>query len=165
METIIIVIAVLLTIVGLLGSVLPVLPGAPLNLAAIILLFFSSNNKAEIGIFALVFFGILTAISLVIDYVLPLERAKAAGASKWGMWGAGIGMIMGFIIFNFLGMIVWMFLGAVIGEIFYGAKFYPAMKSGLGTFIGTLVAILVKLCIAGMMTVYFLWKLAKISLS
>lgn len=162
MEIAIIILAVLLTLAGLAGCIIPVLPGAPLNFAAILILFFLNNEKAEISAAALVIWGLLTAATLVIDYVLPLERAKAMGASRWGMWGAGIGMLIGFIILNFPGMLVGMFLGAVAGEIFYGAKLYPAVKSGWGTFLGTLLAALVKLGIAGLMTVYFFWKLAKI---
>lgn len=157
MEIALLILAGVLAIAGLLGSVVPILPGAPLNFIGIVILYFV-KDEGVVSLTALIIFGVLTLIAIVIDYVLPIAKAKAFGASKYGIWGSIIGMIVGLLAFSFIGMVVGTFLGAVIGELINRKKMGQAMTAGAATFLGTFLAMIVKLVISSVMTVYFFIK-------
>ena len=86
-------------VVGLLGSLLPVLPGPPISYAGILLLHFS--KYAQYGSRFLILFGALTAIVAVLDYVVPVWGTKKFGGSKYGTWGATIGVLIGLFLRSF----------------------------------------------------------------
>ena len=136
---------------GLLGSVLPVLPGLPLSYIGLLLLHFTSIVQFSPA-FLIVWLLIIIAIQ-VLDYFIPIWGTKFFGGSKYGTWGSTIGVIAG-LFFAPWGIILGPFLGAVIGELIYGKSFTPALKAGLGSFIGFLTGTLAKIII-GLVLIFF----------
>jgi len=98
----------------------------------------------------------MTIVVTVLDYVVPAAGAKKFGASKFGFWGAVIGMLVGIIFFPPLGMIIGAFIGAIVGEMIVGKQTYDALKAGWGVFIGVMFGMLLKLIASGVMTFYFI---------
>jgi uncharacterized protein YqgC (DUF456 family) len=144
----------IMIIVGLLGCVLPVLPGPPLSFAALLVLQFS--RFADFSSAFLLTWGCVTIIVTVLDYVVPIWGTKKFGGSKPGMWGAAIGLILGLIFLPPFGIIIGPFVGAVIGEALTGKNAAASFRAGLGSFMGLLVGIGIKLAASIMMTYYFI---------
>jgi uncharacterized protein YqgC (DUF456 family) len=92
----------------------------------------------------------------VLDYVLPIWGAKVYKASKYGIWGSVIGMLIGVFFFPPWGMILGLLIGAVIGELTAGKQSAEAFKVGFVTFAASIIMILVKLVISGIMSFYLL---------
>jgi len=101
----------------------------------------------------LVWLGIVIVVS-VLDYVVPAYFTKVTGGSKFGSWGAIIGLFVG-LIYPPVGMIFGSLLGAFIGELVFGQN--PPMKSvksALGAFIGFIFGTGLKLICAAVMMFY-----------
>ena len=150
MATVIIILGFILGLVGLAGCVLPFLPGPPLNFAALILLSLVRDWEPFGAVF-LVSMGILTAGVTVLDYVVPAIGARRFGASKAGVWGSVIGMIVGLVLFPPWGMLIGAFVGALVGELIAGKEGKRALRAGWGTFVGTMVGTGIKLAASGIM--------------
>lgn len=157
MEYFILSIAIVFTLVGVIGSVLPALPGLPFNYIALLMLQYYYKPFSTTF---LVVMAVAVMIIMVLDYFLPIWTAKKFGATKQGIWGSMIGMIAG-IIFTPIGMLLGMFAGAVIGDMMAGKESKDALKSGVATFFGTLLSIGIKLICAGTMAWYFFVELFK----
>jgi uncharacterized protein len=139
-------------ITGLLGSVLPILPGPPISYAGILLLHFSSY--AQYSARFLILYAALTAIVAVLDYIIPVWGTKHFGGSKYGTWGATIGVIVGLFI-GPAGLILGPFFGAFIGEIVAGRKFNEAFRAGFGSFIGFITGTLMKIVLSIILAFHF----------
>jgi uncharacterized protein YqgC (DUF456 family) len=144
LEVTLIVIAVSLGIAGVVGSVMPALPGPPLGYIGLLLLHFTLGGEVFSTSFLLIF-GLLTVAAVAMDYALPALGAKMYGASKYGVIGSMVGMIVGLLVFAFVGMMAGMFLGAVIGEYMAGKKTGQAVKAGTASFLGGVAAMALKL--------------------
>jgi len=149
-----IILGALLQLIGLAGCVLPWLAGPPFNFAGLILLSVARDWNVFSPKF-LVIMGALTALTMVLDYAMPLMGARRFGASKRGFWGAFLGMIAGAFAFPPFGLILGAFAGAVIGEMSAGKDQAGALRAGWGVFVGTMAAMTVKLIVSGVMTFYF----------
>jgi uncharacterized protein len=143
----------LLMIVGLVGCVLPVIPGPPLSFIGLLLLHFS--KYAEYRFEFLLMFGLIAVIVTVLDYLVPIWGTKKFGGSKAGMWGAAIGLVLGLIFLPPLGIIIGPFAGAVIGEALTGKETAKAFRAGLGSLLGLMMGIGLKLAASVTMTFYF----------
>lgn len=157
LEVIFITLAVALAVAGIIGSILPILPGPPMGYAGILLLHFARGDVFSNAF--LITFGFLTAAAVVIDYALPAVGAKMYGASKYGVIGSAIGMIVGLIVFSLPGMFIGMFAGAVAGEYLAGKKTREALKSGTASFAGGVAATALKLVLCVVMLFYVLINL------
>lgn len=127
----------LVMLVGVAGSILPVLPGAPLAFGSLLLA--RILHFSEISWWVIILFGILTIIGIVLDYTVPIATTKKMGGSKYGIWGLVIGFIIGIIFspFGFVSIIVAPFLGALIGELIYDRQNHRrAIKAATGSVIG-----------------------------
>ncbi len=133
-------------IIGLLGSVLPVIPGPPLSFVGMLL--FHLTTKFHFSTSLLLIYGIAMVIITVVDYIIPIYGTKKMGGSKYGMWGSTIGLIIGLFIFPPFGLILGPFVGAFIGEIIKGKTSQIALKSAIGSFLGFLFGTLLKLIYA-----------------
>mgnify|MGYP001079769119 CR=1 FL=1 len=153
---ILIITGIILNILGIIGIVVPALPGIILNYLALFLLYISRGEEA-IGLNALIMFGLLTLLVALLDYILPLAGAKKLGASRTGIIFAVIGMITGMIFFPPFGIFFGLLIGAFVGELIAGKSQSQAFKAGLVTFLGILTSMVVKLMLAVVMTVYYLW--------
>jgi uncharacterized protein YqgC (DUF456 family) len=135
-----------LIVVGLLGTVLPVLPGLPLMFAGMLLAAWNDDFQ-RIGVLTLVVLGVLVAVSIAVDVFASIVGARRVGASKKAMWGAGIGGLVG-LLFGLPGLLLGPFLGAVGGEIVDGRDRQGALKVGVGTWVGIAVGAALKLALA-----------------
>jgi uncharacterized protein YqgC (DUF456 family) len=154
--TLLVVLGVLLLGAGLVGCVLPVLPGPPLSFAGILLLWAARDFQAvTFGTTTVVMLGALAILVTVIDYVAPVIGAKRYGASRAGIWGSVLGMIVGAIFFPPFGMLIGAFVGALGGEVASGKQGGEATRAAWGVFVGTVAGILLKLAASGAITVYF----------
>ena len=153
MDIILISLGIILTITGILGCILPFMPGPPLNYAAILLLHFTTGFQFSNRF--LIIWAIVTVAVVVLDYIIPVWGTKKFGGSKQGVWGSVIGLIAGMFFFPPFGIIIGPFVGAVAGEIIAGKNSKDALKSGFGSFVGFVTGTLLKLIVSGMMTWYF----------
>jgi len=154
LEIVLFVSTLLIMLFGLIGSALPVIPGVPIIWVAA-LIYGLVTGFETIGLNYLLIFGILTAVSLVLDWVVNIYGAKKFGASKWGMVGAFLGMIVGMFVGALAGMIIGPFIGAVLFELLIGKTSGPALKAGFGTFVGFIVGVVMKFGLAVAMIGFF----------
>lgn len=141
MNTFLIVLAVILALVGIAGSIVPGLPGPPLSWAAVLVLNFTS--VAEYSPTFLVVTALAAAVITVLDYVVPSLSTKKFGGSKAGVWGCNIGLVVSIIGLPFgpqglLGVVLWPFVGAFVGERISGKASREALKAAWGAFVGFL---------------------------
>ncbi len=143
----------LVMLAGLIGSLLPVLPGTPLVLVAAIghRLYFGAASVSNLVLGILV---ALTLVSLVFDFLAGMLGAKKFGATWRGMTGAVIGGIVG-LFFNLPGIILGPFLGAMIFEMLGDKEFEKAAKAGFGAAVGLLLGIVGKFSICVVMMILF----------
>ena len=147
-------IAIVLVLVGLAGTVLPVLPGALLVFGGLFLAAWT-DGFARVGTVALVIIGVLGALSFVADFVATLLGAKRVGASPQALVGATLGGLVG-IFLGLPGLILGPFVGAVLGELVARRRVGQAAKVGLGTWLGLAAAAVAKVVLAFMMFATFL---------
>lgn len=144
-------IAALLVLAGLLGTVLPVLPGIPLMFAGMLLAAWAGDFQA-IGAPALIVLAALTLLSVAVDFWATAHGAKRVGASRLAMWGAVIGTLVG-LLFGLPGLLLGPFAGALAGELLHHRSLHPdrvghATKVGAGTWLGLLLGTALKLALA-----------------
>ena len=157
MDYFLISVAVILIILGLLGCILPVIPGPPLSFLGILAGHFTRWGSIETN--WLIWMGIAAAIVTVLDYVFPVWATKRFGGSKRGVWGATIGLVIGIFFFPPIGIIVGPFVGAFIGEYTSPENKKNALKSAIGSFIGFLLGTGLKFAVSGVITYYFVVEL------
>jgi uncharacterized protein YqgC (DUF456 family) len=147
------ILALLLMGVGLVGSLVPVLPGLPLILLVAVghRLVFGAASIGDVGLLLLT---VLTAVALLMDYLATLIGARKLGATWWGLAGALIGAVAG-LFFALPGVVLGPFLGATLLELLSGREFEAAVKAGMGAVIGLVCGAVAKLaCSAAMMGVF-----------
>jgi uncharacterized protein YqgC (DUF456 family) len=151
MEWIWIILGIILAIVGILGSVLPILPGPPIAYAGLILQQLRDDAPFSTR-FLLIWAGIVL-VTLVIDFVIPIWFTKRYGGTKYGVWGCTIGFIAAFWMGPF-GMIIGPFLGAFVGELIGGQNSHKSFRAALGSFFGFLMGSFIKIVASCMMLYY-----------
>ncbi len=154
MDSLLLVIGALLQVLGLVGSVLPALAGPPFNFLGLIMLCLAKGWDIYTPAFLIGMAG-LTALSVVLDYVLPIRGARKYGSSRWGTRGAFLGMLVGLIFMPPFGLIIGAFAGAVIAELLAGQKNNKALRAGWGVFLGFFASLLIKLIASGLMTFFY----------
>ena len=143
------VIAGILIVAGLVGSILPNLPGIPVMFGGMLLAAWVGHFH-KIPAWVIVFLGVLAAFSVVFDFFAGTYGARKYGASTAAVWGALIGTIVG-LFFSIPGIILGPFIGAVIGQLASGSPADHAARVGVGTWIGLLIGTEIKLAVAFMM--------------
>ena len=149
--------AVALILIGVAGTVLPVLPGAILVFAGIALAAWI-DDFARIPVWLLVLLGVLTVMAWAVDYVAAAAGAKRAGASRLAMIGAAIGTLAG-ILSGLWGLLFMPLVGAAIGEYLAQRDALRAGKVGIATWIGLLLGSAAKVAIVLTMVGIFLFAL------
>ena len=137
MDIFLLVVSFLIMIVGIIGSVIPVLPG-PLS-SWLGLFIFSNISDVEVQSKTLIFCLIIALIIFVFDYVIPIYTSKKFGASKYGIIGASIGTLIGLFLPPF-GIILGALLGAISGELLLNKNFEKSIKAASGVFIGLIIS-------------------------
>ena len=153
MNTALWIIAVLMVIVGIAGTVLPALPGVALVFAGILLAAwidgFTVISGWTVGVLAA-----LTAVGLVVDYIAQVMSAQRAGATPLGIAGAAVGTVVG-IFTGLIGLLFMPLAGAAVGEFIAHRDMLRAGKVGVATWVGLLVGAVLKLAIVFTMTGIF----------
>ncbi len=158
--TILYLIAAILVLVGLAGIILPALPGIPLIFAGMLLAAWT-GGFGKVGPGLLVALGVLTLLSVAVDFWAAAVGARRVGASRLAIIGAVVGTFAG-LFFGPLGLFVGPFAGAVIGELLHGRRLDAggmglATRVGFGTWLGIVFGIALKLMLAFAMLGLFAW--------
>lgn len=151
MEIMIIIVAFLLIVLGIVGCIVPMLPGTPLSYAGILLLHFT--EQVQFTTTQLIIWLILVIVLQVMDYITPLLGSKYSGGTAYGNRGCIAGTIVG-LFFMPWGIILGPFFGAVIGEMLGGRDLEHALRSGIGSMIGFVLGTLLKVIVG----FYFLYE-------
>jgi uncharacterized protein YqgC (DUF456 family) len=149
-----IIIGMILLIVGIIGCILPILPGQILSWASLLML--QLQHDPPFTAKFIFVWALITAGVTLLDYLVPIWGTKKLGGSKTGMWGATIGLIIGIFFFPPFGLIIGPFVGAVVGELIAGKNTNVAFRSGLGSFLGFVAGTMMKLVISLIMGYYFI---------
>ncbi|MBE0663556.1 MAG: DUF456 domain-containing protein [Bacteroidales bacterium] len=157
MDLLLISIAVILLLLGIVGCLVPMLPGPPLSFAALLLLQFTSHSPFTEEF--LIMWGLITAAVTAVDYWVPIYGTKKLGGTKWGVWGAAIGLIIGLFVFPPFGIITGPLIGALLGELIAGQEFSRALRSALGTFVGFVAGTIMKLVVSLILSYHFIINL------
>lgn len=150
-----IILGLLVAIIGLVGCILPVIPGPPLSYASLIILSLAKQWEPFSITFLIIMGALMLAVSLV-DYVFPAIGAKRYGASKAGVWFSIIGMLVGIFFIPPWGMFIGAFAGALIGELLVGKGGKRALRAGWGVFVGNMVSIGFKMAFAGVVIFFYI---------
>ena len=139
------ILAAVLVLVGLAGSVLPALPGVPLVFTGLFIAAWA-GEFARVSWPTLLLLGLLTLLSFVIDFAATALGAKRVGATRLAIIGALLGTLAG-VFLGLPGLIIGPFLGAVIGELLSHGQVQQATRAGLATWMGLLFGTLAKLAL------------------
>jgi len=156
MKTLWAVVTLLIMTVGLVGTVLPVIPGILLIYAGYLLYGFATGWQAY-GLTAIVGWSVVTGLVLLLDFYAGAIGAKRYGASQYGTWGSLIGGLIGTLVAGFPGLIMGPFVGAAAGELLRGRSHREALRSGWGTLLGFVVGSVVKIALGVVMIGTFIW--------
>ena len=149
--------AIALIAIGVVGTVVPALPGAILVFAGILLAAWI-DDFSRIRPWLLVLLGVLTAMAWLVDYVAAVAGAKRVGASKLAIVGAAMGTVAG-IFSGLWGLLFMPLVGAAIGEYIARRDARRAGKVGIATWIGLLLGSAAKVAIVLTMIGIFLFAL------
>jgi uncharacterized protein YqgC (DUF456 family) len=149
-------VAVLL-MAGLAGSLLPLIPGTPLILAAA-LLHALVTDFSPIGAGRLLLLAGLAALAYVLEYVASAVGVKKLGGSVWAIVGAAVGAVVG-LFFGLPGLLIGPVIGAVAGELIKSGEVERSLKAGFGALVGIVVALLGRFALAFTMVGLVLWWL------
>jgi hypothetical protein len=140
--------------VGLIGTVLPVFPGTIIILAGALIHRMMLGAEKSVSWRTIVILILLTAASYALDFLSGYFVARYFGATRWGMFGAFLGALIG-VFFGIPGLFVGPVIGAVAGEFLAGKRMIDAGRAGWGSLLGNLGAIVGKLLIALVMIAIF----------
>ncbi|UCH42297.1 MAG: DUF456 domain-containing protein [Dehalococcoidales bacterium] len=148
----------ILMLIGLLGVVLPLLPGIPLAWLGLFI-YAIGTGFDRISIATVVIFFVLTALALTLDLAAPMLGARKYKASKWGVLGAFLGFTVGIFVLGPWGIILGPLAGALLGELLAGKRVTQALRSALGTFVGFVAGTLFKIILILVMAGFFIASL------
>ncbi|HOY38721.1 MAG TPA: DUF456 domain-containing protein [Bacteroidales bacterium] len=159
-----------LIVLGVIGCIVPAIPGPPLSYCGILLLHFTKYCHFS-STFLIVWAVVVVAVT-VLDYLIPVWGTRKFGGSKWGAWGSVIGLIVG-LIYSPVGIFLGALGGALVGELIYQGRlnrrenspklsgkerFNKSLKAAFGSFIGLIFGILLKLTVSIWLAVAFIKK-------
>ncbi|MDO1528409.1 DUF456 family protein [Fulvimonas sp. R45] len=134
---------------GLIGTMLPALPGLPMIFGGIWLAA-AVDGYRHLGLWWLLLLGALAALGIVVDFVAASLGAKRVGASKAAIWGASLGTLVG-MFFGLAGLVLGPFVGALLGEFGSSGSVLRSTHVGISTWLGLLFGALLKLVLSLLM--------------
>ena len=148
------IIAVIFFTMGVLGTVLPALPGAPLIwLGMLIYGLFVKFHSLHWTFF--LGQGLAVALIFLIDYLAGIWGVRRYGGSRAAVWGSVLGGLLGVLLLGHFGLIFGPFIGAVIGELYQKSPLEKAFQVGIGTLIGFFGGTVLKLAVEAVMIIWF----------
>ncbi len=152
MENIWIICYFVFAVLGLVGCVVPIIPGPVLSFVGLLFLLLTDNHSPSVT--ALVLWGMASLLVTVLDYVVSAWGTKKFNGSKFGFWGCFVGTLVGLFFFP-IGIVAGPFLGAFLGELVAGRKIKEAALSGVGALVGFMAGTLAKLLVSGAIIAWF----------
>jgi uncharacterized protein len=146
-------IAVALVVVGLAGTLLPIVPGVPLVFGGLLLAAWI-DRFVHVGWPPLLVLALLAALSIVVDIAASALGAKRAGAGRAAMLGAALGALVG-LFFGPFGLLIGPFLGAALGQFMVRQDLVEAGRAGVGAWVGFLLGTLARLALGVLMVLVF----------
>ncbi|MFC0603115.1 DUF456 domain-containing protein [Winogradskyella pulchriflava] len=159
MEIFLVLIALLLMILGIIGSFLPVLPGPLTSWAGLLVLHFTEG--VQLSQTFLISTLLIAIFIYVLDYIIPAIGTKRFGGSKAGMIGTTLGLIIGILSPIPFGIIIGPFVGALIGEMIHRNDIEKALKAAFGSFLGFIASTFLKFIVAIIFLGFFILKLSE----
>lgn len=155
MSTFLVIAAVILGILGIIGSIVPALPGPSLSWLGMLLMFIRGSafnfNTSAMSLSTLLIWLIVTILVTILDYTMPGWITKATGGSKYAAIGATIGLLAGMFL-SLMGAVLGMVIGAFVAELIFAGKSAGAsFKSAAGAFLGFLCSSGIKLIVSCIM--------------
>lgn len=142
-----------LIVLGLAGTVLPVVPGTVLVWGGIVLGAWI-DDFTRVGTTTVVVVSVLALLAWGLDYVAGLMGAQKAGASKQALLGAAVGTVVG-LFMGLVGVLFMPLVGAAVGEYLARKDQSRAVKVGLATWVGIMVGLIAKVVLAFIMVGIF----------
>jgi uncharacterized protein YqgC (DUF456 family) len=152
---VLIILGLLFSLIGVIGCIVPIIPGPPLSFFALIILSYARNWEPFSTLFLIIMAG-LTIVVTLLDYVVPAIGAKRYGASTLGVWGSIIGMLFGLFIFPPWGMLIGAIAGALAGELLSGKRGKKVVRAGWGVLVGNILCIGLKLAFSGAVLFFYI---------
>ncbi len=155
-DYVLLILGIFLMLLGIIGCLVPVLPGPPISYLGLIML-----HVTKFGQFSGTILISLAAVAIVVsilDYIVPIWGTRRFGGSKYGMRGATVGLIIGLFL-GPVGIIVGPLIGAIVGELIFKDDLKYAIKAGFGSLLGFLTGIGLKLAASFVITFYFVREL------
>ncbi len=147
MEYFLLILGFILMLVGIIGSILPALPGPPISWVGILMLYLCEGISINYWILAVTL--LIAVIIGILDYIIPAKGTKYFGGSKYGIWGTNIGLVVGIFAPIPFGFLIGPFVGALVGELIYNSQEKGrAFKAATGSFIGFLAGTFMKLLVS-----------------
>lgn len=139
-------------VAGIIGSIVPLVPGPPLSYVGLLVLQLREESPFSVK-FMLIWLAVVVIVAML-DYAVPLYGTKKFGGSKYGVWGCAVGLIAG-LWFGPIGIIIGPFLGAFMGELLANNQSEKALWAAVGSFVGFAFSTLLKLVTCLVMAWYF----------
>lgn len=159
MELFLVLIALLLMVLGIIGSFLPVLPGPLTSWAGLLVLHFTDG--VELSTTFLIVTLIVAICIYILDYIIPAIGTKRFGGSREGMIGTTIGLIIGLLSPIPFGILIGPFMGAFIGEMIHRNDTGKALQAAFGSFLGFIASTFLKFIVAIVFLGFFIAKLSE----
>jgi len=163
MELFLVGVALLLMILGIIGSFLPVLPGPLTSWTGLLVLHFTDG--VELSQTFLIVTLLVAVFIYVLDYIIPVLGTKRFGGSRAGMIGTTVGLIIGLLSPIPFGIIIGPFIGALIGELIHRNDMEKALKAAFGSFLGFIASTFLKFIVAIIFLGLFIVKLSEHNVS
>ena len=158
MDIFITIVSGILIISGIVGCIVPLIPGPPLSYSGFLL--FQLSSYGDNSALTIILLGLGTLFITFADFFSPAIGAKFGGSSKLGKIGSVVGLIIGLFLLNpITALLLGPYIGALVGELISGTDFKPALKSAFAALIGTITGILVKLLLSITILVFFIIEL------
>ncbi len=150
-----------LIVVGMIGIVLPAVPGLPLMFVGMLLAAWA-DGFSKVGAGMLITLGLLTTVSMGMDFWAAAIGARRVGASRLAVIGALVGTVCGLLL-GPVGLLVGPFAGGLLGELWHGRSLNASLvgkaaRVGVGTTLGIVLGVVVKLMLAFAMLGLFVWS-------
>ena len=151
MVTVIFIIAFVLLILGLLGSIIPGLPGPPLSFIGILLIHFFTGTQFSTSF--LLSWAVIVILVFLLDYFMQVWGVKKFGGGRKATIGTFLGLFMG-LLFPPVGLLIGPFIGAFIGALLEVQDDTRALKVAIGSFIGFVTGTILKLVVSSVLLYY-----------
>lgn len=158
MNIFLIILGAICLLAGIVGCIVPALPGLPL--AYLGLLIVEATEKVDFSWQFLALWAVVVVIVSLLDNFIPIWGTKQFGGTKWGVWGSTAGLLVGFLMGPW-GIIIGPLVGAFIGEVLFtrtdgNIDIRKAARSAFGSLLGLMTGVVLKLVCCALMVYYFI---------